>query len=573
MSVISLEYEDINTALSARHVKPVIDHNLTEDEKALVSLGYKQEFKREFSLWSTFAVSFSLLGLLPSIASTLYYGMGYAGTAGMTWGWLIAMIGVQAVANSMAELCSSMPTSGGLYYAAFALAPPKWKCFAAWITGWSNFLVQLTSGPSVDYALACMILAMKAQHNSDYSPTNGQIYALSTCFMIVHSIISSLPTKSLAQFNSVGSILNSVFLLVALIVILAGNNRSGDIPKWNSNHKVWGVIENQTQWPDGIAILMSFISIIWTMSGYDSPFHLSEECSNANIAAPRAICMTASVGGLLGWAFQLVIAYTVVDIPAVINSDLGQPFVSYLTQCLSPKLVDFVTAITIIASFFMGEAGMIAASRVTYAYARDDCFPLSRYWKAVNKTTGTPVNAVWFNWFIGQLLLLLIFAGDAAIGAIFSVGALGAYISFTIPIFIKVFVAKDKFKPGPWNLGKYSQITGYISCAYILLMAPILCFPQYRGKDNTPDAMNWTVVVYFGPMLIILIWYLVDARKWFKGPVLNIDHVLVEDSEVITGKEIVVTGDDLDKNRKASSTIDSDPKLSQENEHRVSNSA
>jgi hypothetical protein len=56
-----------------------VDH----DEKILLSLGYKQEFKREFSLWTSFCVSFAVLGLLPSFASTLYYGMGYAGTAGM----------------------------------------------------------------------------------------------------------------------------------------------------------------------------------------------------------------------------------------------------------------------------------------------------------------------------------------------------------------------------------------------------------------------------------------------------------------------------------------------------------
>ena len=58
--------------------KSTVDH----DEMVLLSLGYKQEFKREFSLWSTFCVSFAVLGLLPSFASTLYYGMGYAGTAG-----------------------------------------------------------------------------------------------------------------------------------------------------------------------------------------------------------------------------------------------------------------------------------------------------------------------------------------------------------------------------------------------------------------------------------------------------------------------------------------------------------
>lgn len=99
-------------------------HVPTADEEVLAALGYKSEFKREFSLFTTFCVSFAVLGLLPSFASTLFYGMGYAGTAGMTWGWLVAMVGIQAVACSMAELCSSMPTSGGLYYASAVLAPP-----------------------------------------------------------------------------------------------------------------------------------------------------------------------------------------------------------------------------------------------------------------------------------------------------------------------------------------------------------------------------------------------------------------------------------------------------------------
>ncbi|KAL2379149.1 hypothetical protein RJZ90_005485 [Blastomyces dermatitidis] len=89
---------------------PITDHSMDADERVIVSLGYKQEFKREFSLWTTFCVSFSVLGLLPSFASTLWYGMGYAGTAGMVWGWLIAMAFIQCVAMSMAELCSAMPT-------------------------------------------------------------------------------------------------------------------------------------------------------------------------------------------------------------------------------------------------------------------------------------------------------------------------------------------------------------------------------------------------------------------------------------------------------------------------------
>lgn len=53
---------------------PYTDQSMDADERVITALGYKQEFKREFSLWTTFCVSFAVLGLLPSFASTIYYG-------------------------------------------------------------------------------------------------------------------------------------------------------------------------------------------------------------------------------------------------------------------------------------------------------------------------------------------------------------------------------------------------------------------------------------------------------------------------------------------------------------------
>lgn len=170
------------------------DHEWNADEEVLASLGYKPEFKREFTLWSTFCVSFAVLGLLPSFASTLYYGMGYAGTAGMTWGWLVAMVGIQSIASSMAELCSSMPTSGGLYYAAAVLAPPGWGPLAAWLTGWSNWLGQVTAAPSVNYGTASMILAAASIQNASYVPTNYQVRAVSQGVRIHADIATGLPS-------------------------------------------------------------------------------------------------------------------------------------------------------------------------------------------------------------------------------------------------------------------------------------------------------------------------------------------------------------------------------------------
>lgn len=94
-----------------------------------------------------------ILGLLPSIASTITFSLGYAGTAGTVWGWLIAALMIQSTAFSMAELCSSLPTAGGLYYAAAVLAPEGWGPLAAWFVGWSNFLGFVTGTCSLNYAL------------------------------------------------------------------------------------------------------------------------------------------------------------------------------------------------------------------------------------------------------------------------------------------------------------------------------------------------------------------------------------------------------------------------------------
>ncbi|GAT26756.1 amino acid permease [Aspergillus luchuensis] len=520
-----VDHDPVTTILPQGDV-PYTDHAMDADERVIVALGYKQEFKREFSLWTTFCVSFSVLGLLPSFASTIYY-------AGMVWGWIIAMIFIQCVAMSMAELCSAMPTSGGLYYAAAVLAPPKYGPFAAWITGWSNWIGQITAAPSVDYALSAMILAAASIQNPDYVPTNWQVYLLTVLVLIIHTAISSMPTIWVARVNSWGSTFNIIALVITLIAIPAGTTNE---PKFSSSKDVWGTITNLTDFPDGVAVLMTFVGVIWTMSGYDSPFHLSEECSNANVASPRAIVMTSGAGGLMGWFLQLVVAYTVTDIDGVINSDLGQPWASYLLQVVPRKTALAILALTIISGFSMGQGCMVAASRVTYAYARDDCFPLSKYWKLVNTRTQTPVNAVILNGVLGILMCLLVLAGDVAIGALFSIGGIAQFVAFAIPIAIRVFFVGHRFRKGPWHLGPFGPWIGGMGVAFVLLMVPVLCLPSVTGSDLTPGLMNWTCLVWGAPMLGVTIWWVVDAHKWFTGPKVNVEHAIhAADAAVIDG--------------------------------------
>jgi hypothetical protein len=54
------------------------------DMELLATLGYKQELRRHYSTTQIFAVAFSIMGLLPSIASTLSFTLP-AGPVGMVW--------------------------------------------------------------------------------------------------------------------------------------------------------------------------------------------------------------------------------------------------------------------------------------------------------------------------------------------------------------------------------------------------------------------------------------------------------------------------------------------------------
>ena len=304
---------------------------------------------------------------------------------------------------------------------------------------------QATGPCSVNYALASMILSAAEIAYPDYTIQTWHIYLTLLALLFIEGLLTMNATRFLGWLNIVGTIANMLVVIIFVIWFPVG---SINTPKTNPSSEVWTKIQNGTEWPSGFAFLMGFLSVIWTMSGYDAPFHLSEECSNANIASPRAIVMTAQLGLYLGWAIILVIAYTVKDITEVVAGPYGQPMGSLCLQVLGKKSGLAMFSLNIIAQFFVGQGCTVASSRVVYAYSRDGALPGSRWWKQVNRYTQTPVNAVWFVLGLAALLGLLMFASPVAIGAVFSIGAIAQYMAFIFPVALKLFVVGDKFRPG-----------------------------------------------------------------------------------------------------------------------------
>lgn len=235
-----------------------------------------------------------------------------------------------------------------------------------------------------------MILCAAAIAHPAYVLHDWHIFLLTCLLLLLNAIVGSLHTIILARINQIGTVINLIALLVFFITVPSASiNR----PKFNEPSTVWGTVTNSTEWPIGFAVLMSFLGVIWTMSGYDAPFHVSEECSNANIAAPRAIVLASGLGCILGWFLVLVIGYTVKDVAAVIGSNLGQPMGTFLLQTLGQKTGLGLFCLIILCCIFEGLSCMVISSRVIYAYSRDGVLPGSKIWSKVHPWTRTPVYA------------------------------------------------------------------------------------------------------------------------------------------------------------------------------------
>jgi amino acid transporter len=76
------------------------------------------------------------------ITTLFSYGLAVGGPGVMSVGWLVVCFMTMFVGLSMAEIVSAIPTSGGPYFWAAMVSPPKYAPFFSWLVGWLNFVGQ-----------------------------------------------------------------------------------------------------------------------------------------------------------------------------------------------------------------------------------------------------------------------------------------------------------------------------------------------------------------------------------------------------------------------------------------------
>ena len=516
------------------------DPTTQSDTKRLHEMGYAQELSRKMGGFSNFAVSFTIISILSGCLTLFGFGMFTGGPASSAYGWPVVGILVTFVALAMAEVCSSYPTAGGLYYWAAKLAPGKSGPVWSWFTGWFNMLGQFAITAGIDFGAAAFMAAfLHIAFNIEV--TRLILVGIYTGVLAAHGLLNTFGIRLVALLNdiSVGWHMLGVAVIVLLIVFIPDHHTSlGTIFSFSKHAKQPGGVPgfiNGTGFGSGFfgstiyVFLIGMLLAQYTLTGYDASAHLTEETHDAHVSGPNGVWKSVVYSVIFGYILLIGVWTAVQGSKGYGNAlsfqlstaNIAAPAQIFL-DALGKGAAIFVLLIVIGAQFFCGMSSVTANSRMIYAFSRDGAVPGSRFWHRINKRTRTPTNSIWLAVVAAWLLVAPAYwkGSVTAYYAVTAIAVIGLYIAYVIPTFLRL-ISGDKFKPGPWNLGKWSYPIGWIAVIWVTFICIVLMMPQLSPGGlgiKKIDAFNYAPLAVGAVIFLAGGYYLVSARKWFKGP-------------------------------------------------------
>ncbi|KAG7865593.1 hypothetical protein KL918_004474 [Ogataea parapolymorpha] len=504
------------------------------DEDLLHEIGYKQELKRTFSTLQVFGIAYSIMGLLPSIASVTGTGLA-SGPSGFLWSWLIASVFIFLLGVSMSELASAIPTSGGLYFWTYHYAPKSIKVPLSYLIGLSNSLALCSGLVSIGYGNAEEILAaVYLTKNGDFEITTGKTYGVFAACIFAQALCTCFSSKHIAWLQTTSMVCNTGIIVLFLIALPIGTAVNSS---FNDGKFIFGTVQNYSDWPTGWQFCLSFMTAVWTIGSFDSCVHMSEEARNATYGVPIGIMASIGVCGVVGWFIIICLtACMSPDVDAVLSTETGFPMAQIIYDSLGRRWAIAFMSLMAVCQWLMGSSILTALSRQVWAFARDDGLPFASVVKVVHKTLKVPIRAVVFSSLVGWLIGCLCLAGSTAANALFSLGVAGNYLAWCMPVFLKLTSGKYLFKPGAFYLGDfYSSLVGWTTCAWGAFIIVLCMFPS--AKEVEKDTMNYTVVITCGTWVLSLVYYYVYKYKVYHGPRSNLTPEDVIEAAVVPDKQ------------------------------------
>jgi amino acid transporter len=487
----------------------VTTKTVDKDADQLRSLGYVSHFDRTMSLWQNFALGFTYLSPVVGVYTIFATTFG-AGGPPMWWTYLFVGIGQLLVALVFGEVVSQFPISGGIYPWARRLFGKRWAWMAGWVYGWALFitlaaiatgaapfiaqLFGLDGTPVVTTTIALILIAVTTGLNLSGTRLLGRV----AVFGFVCEIVGALAVGSFlllfARHQPYSALIDPARLHI----------EGGYLP----------------------AFLASSLGAMWCYFGFEACGDVAEETPDAGRTIPRSMRLTIYVGGIAALWVCLGLVLAVPDVDAVISGKDKDPIVTILKSAMGDvglRLVIAIVSISFISCLISLQA---AASRLLFAYARDEMIVGSEQLRHLSPGRHIPAKALLVAGAIPALIALSAPWLQNAVATIISFAATGIYIAFQM-IVVAALVARARgWRPaGAFTMGAWGWPVNVVALVYGLCAIVNMSWPR---SPNDPWFSNYGVMLTSVGVLVLGAIYMILGRPYDRGraPAGDAHHVL-----------------------------------------------
>ncbi|KAI2632493.1 amino acid transporter [Hypomontagnella submonticulosa] len=499
---VAVDFEQGHTQLGTVH-----------DVQNLTLLGYKPELRRNRSMFTLLFQSLAIAAIPYGFGGPLISAIYGGGQLPMFLGWIVVLILSECIALSLSELASRYPTSAGPYYWSFQLAGPRYRTVLSFITGWTWLIGNWTITLSVNFGFASMLAATVSLYEPDFVVEAWQLLLIFYGLCFLTFFLVAFGNKLLPLVDTICAVFTAISIIVTCIYVSV----KADVGRHSPSYTLGHYDTSLSGW-NGFSFWIGILPSAYTFSAIGMISSMAEECGDPTIKLPNAISLCIPVGGIAGLFFIIPLCATLPELADILGAPVGQALPYIFGRVIgSPGGAIALTLLVLIITLFCSISITVAASRTTWAFARDNAIPFASLWSKIDERHGTPILALALTTLIQLLLGLINLGSSSAFLAFVSVGVISLAVSYGIPICISLLHKRKEVNSARWTMGMYlGQVVNVLAVLWIAF--EVILFSMPTALPVTEVSMNYAIVVFAGFMVLSAIWYGVYARKVYRGP-------------------------------------------------------
>ncbi|KAK6851292.1 hypothetical protein PG989_014450 [Apiospora arundinis] len=502
---------------TADMAQPMVETDQGSADEVLAALGYKPEMLRTRSTLQVAFMSFVLASIPYGLATTMTYPLTGGGPVDIIWGWVAVSLIIICVASSLGEITSVYPTAGGVYYQAYMMANPSWRRVASWICGWLYVVGNITITLSVNFGTTLFLVAcINVFETADGSPIfAGETYQVFLIFLgltLLCNAVSSLGNRWLPILDTFAifwTLAGVVAIMVCVLALAKEGRRDASF--------VFTHFEANSGWTPGWSFMVGLLHAAYATSSTGMIISMCEEVRQPATQVPKAMVLTVIINTFAGLVFMIPLVFVLPDIQTLLALNSGQPVPVIIKSAVGSAGGAFGLLIPLLVlAIICGIGCTTAASRATWAFARDGAIPGAGLWKKIHPKLDVPLNAMMLSMAIQIVLGLLYFGSTAAFNAFSGVGVIALTTAYAVPIVVSMLEGRKAVRTGSFYLGSFGLFANIVSVCWSLLAIPLFCMPS--TIPVAAATMNYASVVFAAFTIISVVWYVAWGHKHYTGP-------------------------------------------------------